>query len=104
MKKWMLALCLVLALALTACAAQPKLSGTYTAVNPPESSGEMVIEELTFEKKQVTMISGSTQQTVNYEIKDGTFTITTKFGSFGWAFEQKEDGTLVIDGVDYKKQ
>lgn len=104
MRKWMLALCLIMALALTGCAGKVTLSGTYDAVNPPEAGGEMVIEQLTFEKKQVTMISGSTRQTVNYEIKDGAFTINTKFGSFSWAFEQKDDGTLVIDGVDYKKQ
>ena len=104
MKKRMLALCLIMALVLTGCAGKVKLQGTYNAINPPEASGEMVIEQLTFDKKQVTMISGSTEQTVDYEIKDGKFTIITKFGSFAWDFEQKADGTLVIDGVDYQKQ
>jgi len=64
----------------------------------------MVIEQLTFEKKQVTMISGSTQQTVDYEIKDGTFTIKTRFGNFSYDCLVRDDGTLVIDGVDYRKQ
>ena len=104
MKKLMLTLCLVLALTLSSCASKPALSGTYEAVNPPTASGEMVIEQLTFEKKQVTMISGSTKQTVEYEIKDNTFTIKTKFGSFSYACQLKDDGTLVIDGVDYVKQ
>lgn len=104
MKKQMLALCLIMVLLLTGCAGKVKLEGAYSAVNPPQASGEMVIEELKFDKKQVTMISGSTEQTVDYEIKDGKFTIITKFGSFAWDFEQKADGTLVIDGVDYQKQ
>ena len=104
MKKIILTLCLVLALTLTSCAAKPSLSGTYEAINAPADTGEMVIEQLTFDKKQVTMISGSTRQTVEYEIKDNTFTIKTKFGSFSYDCQLKDDGTLVIDGVDYRKQ
>lgn len=104
MRKWMLVLCLIIALTLTGCAGKAALQGTYSAVNPPEAGGEMVIEQLTFDQKQVTMISGSTEQTVSYEIKDDKFTIHTKFGSFAWDFAQKDDGTLVIDGVDYQKQ
>ena len=104
MKKLMLTLCLVLALTLSSCASKPALSGTYEAVNPPTADGEMVIEQLTFEKKEVTMISGTTKQTVAYEIKDDKFTIKTKFGSFSYNCLIKDDGTLVIDGVDYVKQ
>ena len=98
-------LLLVLALLLCGCAARKTASaGRYKAVNPPVESGETVIQELVFDGAKVTMISGSISQTVDYTIQDGTFTINTKYGSFSYAYEEKTDGTLVIDGVDYARQ
>ena len=104
MKKKILILLLAL-LMLTGCAArQSSLSGRYTAVNPPVESGELVIQELEFDKDKVTMTSGSVSQTVPYKLKGETFQLVTNFGTYSYAFSQEEDGTLVIDGVSYKRQ
>lgn len=53
---------------------------------------------------KVTMISGDVQQTVDYKIKDGEFTLLTKFGNFSYAFEQKDASTITIDSVDYVRK
>lgn len=82
---------------------QQGLSGSYTAVNPPVESGEMVIQELSFTSDEVTMISGSVNQTVRYQIKEDSFLLITDYGTYSYAFEQKEDGSLVIDGVEYRQ-
>lgn len=89
---------------LTGCQRANALEGTYTAVNPPVASGEMVIEQVAFSGNKVTMISGDVQQTVDYKIKDGEFTLLTKFGNFSYAFEQKDASTITIDSVDYVRK
>lgn len=94
-----LSLCL---LAGCTASSQQGLSGSYTAVNPPVESGEMVIEELSFQGDEVTMISGSVRQTVRYQIKDNSFLLVTDYGTYTYSFEQRDDGTLVIDGVEYR--
>lgn len=81
---------------------QHRYDGIYTAVDPPEESGEMVIESLSFKGDQVTLISGNTQQTVKYEMKDGQFWLITKFGSFSYKVQVGED-ELILDGVTYRK-
>ena len=106
MKRVFAPLCMLFALALlTGCASSKKgaLGGSYTAVNPPVESGEMVILALDFDCDKVTMRSGDVAQTVNYKIDGETFTLITKYGSFDYDYLQKEDGTIVIDGVDYAK-
>ena len=50
------------------------------------------------------MISGDVQQTVSYRLQGDTFTIVTDYGDFSYDYALREDGTLVIDGVDYRKQ
>ena len=97
-------LMLMLAVVMTGCAAKDNgLTGTYKAVDAPVSSGEMVIQELSFAGQEVTMISGDVRQTVKYTMKDGKFSIQTKFGNFSYDAETKGNGDLVIDGVTYKK-
>lgn len=104
MKKRILALGMLLCLlTLAGCAKKSGLEGRYEAVNPPTESGEMVIKSLEFSGDKVTMISGDTKQTVNYTLDEDTFTIRTKFGDFSYACEVRDDGTLVIDGVDYRR-
>lgn len=98
-----IALLLVLIL-LTGCQRANTLEGTYAAVNPPVDSGGMVIQEVTFTGNKVTMISGDVQQTVDYQIKDGTLTLLTRFGDFSYAYEQKDEKTITIDSVDYVKK
>lgn len=97
---------LVVLLAATACTgtSSNKFEGAYTAVNPPVESGEMVIEELNFSGDKVTMSSGDVSQTVRYKLEGDSLSLLTDYGTFTFACEQKADGTLVIDGVDYKKQ
>ena len=85
-------------------AARPQAKARYTAVNPPVESGELVIQELEFDKDKVTMTSGSVSQTVPYKLEGETFQLVTNFGTYSYAFSQEEDGTLVIDGVSYKRQ
>lgn len=104
-KRLLLLLCLCgLTLLLLGCsAADNGMNGHYQAVNPPEASGETVIQELTFDGGSVTMISGDVRQTVQYTLDGDTFTIHTKYGEFSYAFEKKDDGGLVIDGVDYRR-
>ncbi len=100
-----LILLLGILLVLAGCApAATGLEGTYNAVNPPVESGEMVILSLTFTADKVTMASGDVQQTVPYTVKDNTFSIVTDYGTFSYAFEAREDGSIVIDGVEYQKQ
>ena len=104
-KPFALILCLcVMAFLLTGCTGQGKLTGSYVALNPPVDSGEMVIKQLTFAGDKVTLIAGDVQQTVGFKLSDGIFTLQTDYGKFDYAFEQKSDGTLVIDGVTYQKQ
>ncbi len=105
MKKGAMLTALVLiALMLAGCSSSEGLNGSYVAVNPPVESGEMVIKELTFSNGKVTMISGDVQQTVSYRLQGDTFTIVTDYGDFSYDYALREDGTLVIDGVDYRKQ
>ncbi len=96
----LLLLCLVL---LAGCGKTARPEGTYRAVDPPRESGEMVTEALTFSGNEVTMISGDVQRSVKYTVRDGQFTIKTSFGDFSYAYEAREDGSIVIDGVTYKK-
>ena len=97
-------LAVMMAVMLAGCTArQEKLSGTYKAVDAPVATGETVTQELAFDGQNVTMISGSVQQTVKYTMKDGKFTIHTKFGEFSYDCQTKDNGDLVIDGVTYKK-
>ena len=91
-------------LALSSCGKKQAIAGRYAAVNPPVESGEMVIEHLEFNGGKVTMSSGSTAQTVDYTLKDGTFSIHTDFGDFSYACNQEEDGTLIIDNVRYRPE
>lgn len=91
-------------ISLSSCEKKQALSGRYTAVNPPVESGEMVIEHLEFAGGKVTMSSGKTSQTVDYTMKDGTFSIHTDFGNFSYACEAEEDGILIIDGVQYRPE
>lgn len=93
-----------LCLALSACGKKQAVTGRYAAVNPPVESGEMVIEHLEFSGNKVTMSSGKTAQTVTYTMKDGKFSIHTDYGDFSYACELKEDGTLIIDGVQYRPE
>lgn len=91
-------------LTLSSCGKKQGITGRYVAVNPPVESGEMVIERLEFSGGKVTMSSGSTAQTVDYTLKDGTFSIHTDFGSFSYGCSQEEDGALIIDGVRYRPE
>ena len=100
----MLTVLVLIVLMLTGCSSSEGLNGSYVAVNPPVESGEMVIKELAFSNGEVTMISGDVQQTVSYRLQGDTFTIVTDYGDFSYDYALREDGTLVIDGVDYRKQ
>lgn len=93
-----------LCLTLSSCGKKEALAGRYAAVNPPVESGDMVIEHLEFSGGKVTMSSGSTAQTVDYTMKDGTFTIHTDFGDFSYACRLEDDGSLEIDGVLYRPE
>ena len=104
MKRTVLAaLAALLLLCLCGCGKSGALSGTYRALDPPRESGEMVTESLEFDGDTVTMISGETRQSVKYAMKDGKFTIKTRFGDFSYACELRENGDLLIDGVTYRK-
>ena len=93
----------VAALLLAGCAGQGTPTGSYTALNPPVQSGETVIQQLTFDGEQVTLISGEVRQTVDYKINGDVFTLQTDYGDFDYAFEQKDDGSLIIDSVTYQQ-
>ena len=97
-------LLLTLCLLLAGCQKKEALTGRFRAVNPPVESGEMVTETLSFADGKVTMSSGDTSQTVAYDLKDGKFTIHTSFGDFSYSCEKQEDGSLVIDGVQYRPE
>lgn len=101
-----LAICLCMGLllfALTGCSGKAAaLDGTYEAVNPPMESGDVVIQTLVFSGKNVTMGADGMEQTVAYQIAGDTFTILTDYGDFAYAYECREDGTLVIDNVTYR--
>lgn len=77
-------------------------SGSYTAVNPPVESGEMVIEQVRFEDGKLVMQSGDLEQAVDYTIADGNLVLNTDFGNFAFPFERTAAG-FKIDGVDYQK-
>lgn len=81
---------------------QHRYDGYYTAVNPPEASGETVIQELRFQGDQVTLISGNIRQQVAYKIKDNVFTMITDFGNFSYEIVVSGD-EIVLDGVVYRK-
>ena len=101
----MLTVLVLVTLMLTGCSSSSEgINGSYVAVNTPVESGEMVIKELSFSNGEVTMISGDVQQTVPYRLHGDTFTIVTDYGEFSYDYAQREDGTLVIDGVDYRLQ
>ena len=99
----LLTLCALLAGCAKGGAGKGALSGTYTAVDPPVDSGETVIESVEFNGDEVTMRGGELEQTVHYKVEGDSFTLLTDFGDFEYDFEQREDGTLVIDGIDYVK-
>ena len=78
-KKFWLPAVLIILILLTGCGNKTSsVNGVFRAVNPPEDTGETVIKELSFDKDKVTMISDDIRQTVDYNIKDGKFTIMTK--------------------------
>ena len=81
---------------------QHQYDGHYTAVKPPEDTGEMVIRELRFQGDTVTLISGNVQQQVKYKIEDNEFTMMTDFGNFTYEVEVR-DQEIVLDGVIYRK-
>lgn len=81
---------------------QHKYDGHYTAVNPPEETGEMVIQELRFQGNRVTLISGNVRQQVAYKIKGDVFTMFTDFGDFSYEIVVNED-EIILDGVTYRK-
>lgn len=100
----LLILVLLLAGMLSGCRQTNTLDGTYEAQNPPVESGELVIKEITFDGKQLTMTSGDVQQTVDYRIEDGKLTLLTDYGDFTYDFEQKDEQTLTIDALDYVRK
>lgn len=100
----LLILVLLMAGMLLGCRQTNTLDGTYEAQNPPVESGELVIKEITFDGKQLTMTSGDVQQTVDYRIEDGKLTLLTDYGDFTYDFEQKDEQTLTIDALDYVRK
>lgn len=81
---------------------QHQYDGHYTAVNPPENTGETVIRELRFHGDKVTLISGNVQQQVKYKIEGSVFTMITDFGDFTYEIHVK-DQEIILDGVTYRK-
>lgn len=98
------ALVLALCFVLCSCAKKSGLVGKYITVDPPVESGEMVTETIAFEGGRVTMTSGKTSQTVDYEIRDDRLRLKTRFGDFEYDYKKLDDGTLVIDGVKYRPE
>lgn len=104
-KKFWLPAVLIILILLTGCGNKTSsVNGVFRAVNPPEDTGETVIKELSFDKDKVTMISDDIRQTVDYNIKDGKFTIMTKYGDFSYDYEKKDENTITIDNIDYVKE
>ena len=104
-KKFWLPVVLLVLILLTGCGNKnSSVDGVFRAVNPPEDTGETVIKELSFDKDKVTMISDDIRQTVDYNIKDGKFTILTKYGDFSYDYEKKDENTITIDNIDYVKE
>lgn len=100
-------ICIILLLLIGSGAAvvykgQHRYDGHYTAVNPPEDTGETVIQELRFQGDQVTMIAGNVQQQVKYKIEGNVFTMMTDFGDFSYEISVNGD-EIVLDGVVYRK-
>lgn len=82
---------------------QHRYDGHYMAVNPPENTGETVIQELHFEGDQVTLISGNVRQQVTYRIEGNTFTMITDFGNFSYEITINGE-EIILDGVVYQKR
>lgn len=107
MRKTAVMICSILLLLAVSGAAycysgQHQYDGHYTAVNPPESTGETVIRELRFQGDKVTLISGNVQQQVKYKIEGSVFTMITDFGDFTYEIHVK-DQEIILDGVTYRK-
>lgn len=81
---------------------QHQYDGHYTAVNPPEDTGETVIRELRFQGDEVTLISGNVQQQVKFKIEGSVFTMITDFGTFTYEI-RVDDQEITLDGVTYRK-
>lgn len=82
---------------------QHQYDGHYTAVNPPQETGETVIQELHFDGNRVTLISGNIQQQVKYKVKGNEFTMITDFGNFSYEIEKNGNDEIILDGVVYRK-